>query len=95
MNIVMKKTFIAAAATGLLAVGASAFSHDAQAADGQEKCYGVVKTGANDCGSKTGGHSCAGQSKEDAAKHEFIILPAGICERLASGSVTSSDAAAK
>jgi uncharacterized membrane protein len=51
--------------------------------------------GANDCGSKTGGHSCAGQSKEDGAKHEFIVLPAGICERLANGSTASSDAAAE
>lgn len=91
----MKKTFIAAAATGLLAVGVAAVAHDAQAADDQEKCFGVAKAGANDCGSKTGGHSCAGQSKEDAAKHEFIIVAKGLCERLANGSTTSADATAK
>ncbi len=57
-------------------------------ADGMEKCYGIVKAGANDCAGA--GHSCAGQATADASGAEFIAVPAGTCEKLAGGSTTSS-----
>jgi len=81
----MKKTFTIAAATGLLALGGNAaISHDAKAEEGTEKCYGVVKAGANDCGAN--GHSCAGHAKEDADGKEWVMVPKGLCDRLAGGS---------
>ena len=56
--------------------------------DSMEKCYGIVKAGANDCAGA--GHSCAGQASADASGTEFIVVPAGTCEKLAGGSTTSS-----
>jgi uncharacterized membrane protein len=50
----------------------------------KEKCYGVVKAGKNDCGAKD--HSCAGKAAADKDAAEFILLPSGLCERLAGGS---------
>ena len=90
----MTKTskFLTSAAIGLAAVGlAVSAPQDSTAAGDKEKCYGVVKAGKNDCGSKVAGHSCAGQAKEDALGHEFIALPKGICERLAGGSTKPSE----
>lgn len=50
-----------------------------------EKCYGVAAAGANDCATATS--SCAGTSKVDGQKDAFIAVPAGLCERLAGGSL--------
>ena len=35
------------------------------------KCYGVAKAGKNDCGNKSGTHSCAGLAKKDYDKGEW------------------------
>jgi uncharacterized membrane protein len=51
-----------------------------------EKCYGVAKAGKNDCAAGT--HSCAGQSTKDMDKSSFVELPAGVCGKLAGGSLT-------
>ena len=69
--------------TGLAALGAASMGH---AAD-QEKCYGVVKAGKNDCATKTS--SCAGTSTEDGQSDAFIVMPKGMCEKLVGGSVVS------
>lgn len=86
----MKKSnkFVISAAIGLAAFAANAMANDMSPASdsGKEKCYGVAKAGKNDCGSKLGGHSCAGQAKENASKGEFLLVPSGLCERLAGGS---------
>jgi uncharacterized membrane protein len=83
----MKKTFMMAAAAGLLAAGGAAtLPVDAHAAD-KEKCYGVAKAGANDCGSKLAGHSCAGHSTVDGATDSFVVVPEGLCEKLVNGSL--------
>lgn len=71
----------AAISTAALAVDA----HDPKAAEGKEKCYGVVKAGKNDCGAKDGSHSCAGLAKTDSSENEWVFLPAGTCDRLAGG----------
>ena len=68
------------AATGFLSEDASAKKK------GFEKCYGVAIAGKNDCGSKDGSHSCAGQSKVDGDKNEWIFLPKGACEKIVGGS---------
>lgn len=87
----MKKSNIAvtAAVSSLLALGATALTTtSAIAADEKEKCYGVAKAGQNDCATKTS--SCAGTAKEDAQKDAFIVVPKGLCDRLAGGSTKSS-----
>ncbi len=48
---------------------------------GTEKCYGVAKAGANDCG--TAKHACAGLgAKTDADPTEWKYVPAGTCEKM-------------
>jgi len=79
VNNIQFGVLIAAAVAGAVALSTSA----AQAAD-SEKCYGVAKAGKNDC--KTDAHSCAGQTKADSDPASFILLPAGLCEKLKGGS---------
>ena len=49
---------------------------------GKEKCYGIAKAGQNDCGNLSGTHSCAGQSKVDAAVDEWKYVAAGTCKNM-------------
>lgn len=83
----MNKTTILSvtALAGALALSIAMPTVPAQAAD-MEKCYGVVKAGHNDCGAN--GHSCAGAAKKDRDPNEWIMVPAGLCARLAGGSTT-------
>ncbi|MFZ6845970.1 DUF2282 domain-containing protein [Undibacterium sp. RuTC16W] len=47
-----------------------------------EKCFGIAKAGQNDCATKTGSHSCAGQGKKDMDPNEWKKVPAGTCEKM-------------
>lgn len=49
-----------------------------------EKCYGVNAAMMNDCQSP--GHSCAGQDKTARDPNAFILVPAGLCQKIAGGS---------
>ncbi|WP_284617221.1 BufA1 family periplasmic bufferin-type metallophore [Aquabacterium humicola] len=49
----------------------------------RERCHGVARAGANDCGTST--HACAAQSTTDRAEDEWISLPAGTCLKIAGG----------
>ena len=53
--------------------------------DQQEKCYGIVKKGMNDCQTKTA--SCAGSATKDNQKDAFLFLPKGACEKITGGSL--------
>jgi uncharacterized membrane protein len=78
-----KTALISTAMASLLALGAIGTS---QAADEQatEKCYGVAKAGKNDCAAN--GHACAGQSKTNSDRKEWVKVPAGTCEKIVGGS---------
>lgn len=54
-----------------------------------EKCYGVVKAGLNDCATATA--SCAGSSKKDRQADAFVLVPAGLCEKLVGGKLKAAD----
>jgi len=87
----MKKTNATIAAIGSLLTLGATFATVASAGPvtmkpDQEKCYGVVKAGKNDCAGPA--HACAGQSTTNAGGKEFIAVPKGTCERLAGGSLT-------
>lgn len=89
----MKKLMTAglvASAVSLAIVGA----HDANAAKGKEKCYGVVKAGNNDCADANGKHSCVGYSKKDGDPNEWVSVPAGLCEKLVGGSLVAGQGGA-
>jgi len=86
-----KTILTATAMAGMIALAAGTASANKdmgdmkgdQAKAAQEKCYGVVKAGKNDCGAN--GHSCAGQSKVDSDTSEWVMVPAGLCDKLAGG----------
>jgi len=83
----MNKTALLATAVAA-AVGATVSASPAAAADQKmEKCYGVVKAGANDC--QTATSSCAGTSTVDGQKDAWVLVPAGLCDRLVGGSKTA------
>ena len=54
----------------------------AHAADAEkEKCFGIAKTGQNDCASVMGTHSCAGQAKKDMDPTEWKYVAKGSCAK--------------
>lgn len=82
-------TSMITAAVLALTTGALITSGNTQAADEKaemEKCYGVAKSGRNDC--QTASSSCAGTSTQDRQKDAFIALPKGTCSKIAGGSLT-------
>ncbi len=74
------KAMIAVALAGLLG-STAALAADAKT-EKTEKCFGVAKAGQNDCATKTGSHSCAGQGKKDNDPSEWKKVPAGTCEKM-------------
>jgi uncharacterized membrane protein len=78
------KAMIAMALAGLIG-SANVLAQDAKKMDAPsktEKCFGVAKAGANDCATKNGSHSCAGQSKKDMDPNEWKKVPSGSCEKM-------------
>jgi uncharacterized membrane protein len=51
-----------------------------------EKCYGIVKTGKNDCATNTS--SCAGTAKRDNQPDAWVYVPTGTCDKIVGGSPT-------
>ncbi|MCL1140512.1 DUF2282 domain-containing protein [Shewanella pneumatophori] len=82
------KTAVSATVAGILA---ASISMAAQAVPEQpkewEKCAGIAKAGANDCGALDGSHGCAGQAKEDNMPTEWVYVPAGTCDKITGGEV--------
>lgn len=72
------KTLIAVALAGMLSSSVAMAAEPAKT----EKCYGVAKAGQNDCATKNGSHSCAGQSKKDMDMNDWKKVPAGTCEKM-------------
>lgn len=86
---IKKMAFVTGAAAGLIVLQQlAAVAQPAQEpAYANEKCFGVVRAGKNDCAAN--GHSCQAQAKADANGSEWIYVPAGTCERLVGGSLTA------
>jgi len=78
-----KKTIAALAFTlASLATISSSYAHlEPKKNDDMEKCYGVVKSGKNDCASAANKHSCAGMGKQSNDANEWIKLPKGLCDK--------------
>lgn len=77
------------AAAGVLTMGSAYAAEEAASTEQKaenEKCYGVVKAGKNDCAG--GAHSCAGHATADSDANEWVFLPKGACERIVGGSLT-------
>jgi uncharacterized membrane protein len=50
-----------------------------------EMCYGINAAGKNDCGTAT--HSCHGMAEQAHDPASFVLVPAGLCARIAGGSL--------
>ncbi|KPU61628.1 hypothetical protein AN403_5706 [Pseudomonas fluorescens] len=50
-----------------------------------EKCYGINAVAKNDCAE--GVHSCAGQATQVRDTKSFVLLPAGVCGKIAGGAM--------
>lgn len=70
-----------------------AFTVDnAQAEGKKEQCYGIVKSGKNDCSAADGSHSCATYAKRNGYGHDWISLPEGVCDRIIGASLEPTQA---
>lgn len=76
-----QRTLIATALTSLLALGITASSGSAYAAE-EEKCFGVAKAGENACNSNKEKHACASHSKANNDPSDFIRVPQGSCLKI-------------
>ena len=91
MSAISLKTITVSAMFGAAAMAVAstaAYAGDTKAMDkpAMEHCYGVAKAGKNDCAAA--GHACAGQSTKDMDKASWVAVPAGVCAKLAGGSMT-------
>jgi uncharacterized membrane protein len=50
-----------------------------------EMCYGINAAGKNDCGSAA--HSCHGMAEQARDPASFVLVPTGLCTRIAGGSL--------
>lgn len=73
-------TFLRAAMTSLLAMGAVSTASVALADEGKEQCAGVIKAGKNDCATST--NACHSHVTVDNSPEAWIYLPKGTCERI-------------
>lgn len=78
-----KKQLIGTTIAAAVTLGLATMPATASAATKMEKCYGVAKAGKNDCAAN--GHACAGLSKKDGDKTEWLLVPKGTCEKLVGG----------
>ena len=89
-----QRHIVSSALASVLAMGLVTATTAAQAADGaKEKCYGIVKAGANDCANLSGSHSCAGQATTDNSPMEWKYVAKGSCKSL--GGLSAEEAKAK
>jgi uncharacterized membrane protein len=83
------RTFVASAVATFLGLVLAPSSDAADEGSGkrppQEKCYGVVKKGQNDCASAN--HSCSNEAKTDGDPGEWVYLPKGTCEKIVGGTL--------
>ncbi|HEX8778435.1 MAG TPA: DUF2282 domain-containing protein [Rhodanobacter sp.] len=85
------QTILSSALLSLIAAGALGAATSAHAADkmaghsNMEKCYGINAAMKNDC--QTPGHSCAGQDSKARDPQGFVAVPAGLCAKIAGGSL--------
>ena len=71
----------------LSTIGTLVTTTNAIAADKMEKCYGIVKTGMNDCQTATA--SCAGSATKDKQTDAFLFVPDGTCNKIVGGVLKS------
>lgn len=83
INKIIKSTIrgaiVALSTVSLISTTANAVA----APEKMEKCYGIAKAGKNNC--QTATHSCEGTATKDRQGDAFIVVPKGLCEKIAGG----------
>jgi uncharacterized membrane protein len=89
------KQILSAALASVMALGlvGTAAASGSEPESGKEKCYGIVKAGANSCANLTDSHGCAGQSTTDKDPAEWKVVPKGQCAKLGGLSKAQAQAA--
>ncbi|MGA7802155.1 MAG: DUF2282 domain-containing protein [Gammaproteobacteria bacterium] len=82
------RLIMSAALTGLVAFAAGATT-PAVAADkpAMQKCYGINKAHMNDCASAD--HGCKGMATKARDPQSFVLVPKGVCQKIAGASTES------
>lgn len=80
-----KHNITATAIAAALATLSIASPLTATAVDGQEKCFGIVKAGKNDCQGKA--NACSGHTLTDNEADAWLYVPTGSCDRVIGGSL--------
>ena len=89
-----KNKFVMVAAAAMLAGAASsANAVEPKKTPDKEKCYGIAKGGKNDC--SWAGGACHGSAPKDREPTAWILMPKGLCEKIAGSSLTLPVAAPK
>jgi uncharacterized membrane protein len=88
------RQLLSSALASVLAMGLvqSAAAHEGAVKKDKEKCYGIAKTGENNCANLSGSHSCAGEATQDSSAVEWKLVAKGSCAKL--GGLTSDQAKA-
>lgn len=70
---------------GIAGLSQAAFAKDAQtnATAKTQRCYGVNVVHMNDC--STPSHSCAGQADKARDPNSWVLVPAGLCQKIDGG----------
>lgn len=72
-----------AALSSLVAGAASAQVHPEKPTYSHEKCYGIAKSGMNDCAFAS--NDCGGTVTRDSDPSAWIYVPRGTCLKIAGG----------
>lgn len=91
-NHIVSSALFAALALGMVGQAAAAAADDKGA---KEKCFGITKTGQNDCANLSGSHSCAGQAKAEMSADEWKYVAKGTCKSLSGMSIDEAKAKMK
>jgi uncharacterized membrane protein len=84
-----KQKIVHAVVVAMLSANISAFA-DTDSAPAMEKCYGVVKSGKNDCAIPNR-NACSGRVNKDNDAQAWIFVPKGTCNKIAGGSTSPKE----
>ena len=79
-----KQMLIRSAYASVVALGMLSAAHAGPVAPdpSKDKCFGIAKSGQNDCASATGSHSCAGTATKDKDPGDWKYVEKGTCEKM-------------
>ena len=84
-----KHNTFAAAVGSLLILGLASnnagANHTKPLEKNMEKCFGIAKSGKNDCAGNKSAHACASHAAKSGDPLDWVVVPKGTCDKIASG----------